>query len=226
MQTKQGLAWRAISGKPVVVFASSREGEEADLLKILKQFRALAPVERAQTAINNIANGVQWLIVPRHPQRFDAVAQLCQEQGFFVSRRSAWVGTPEPADIWVGDTLGEMAMYYALSDVALLGGSFAPLGGQNLIEAAACGCPVVMGPHTFNFTQAAEVAVAAGAAFEVSDLDQALQKAWSLLQSDTDLQKAASAAREMSQAHRGAAARTALAVRELLEAAVIAPTGR
>jgi 3-deoxy-D-manno-octulosonic-acid transferase len=72
---------------------------------------------------------------------------------------------PKPADIWLGDSLGEMAMYYALSDVALLGGSFAPLGGQNLIEAAACGCPVVMGPHTFNFAQAAEVAVAAGAAF-------------------------------------------------------------
>jgi 3-deoxy-D-manno-octulosonic-acid transferase len=203
-----------------VVFASSREGEEADLLQILKRFRALAPVELAQAAINNIATGVQWLIVPRHPQRFDAVVQLCQEQGFSVSRRSAWPGAPEPADIWVGDSLGEMAMYYALSDLALLGGSFAPLGGQNLIEAAACGCPVVMGPHTFNFTQAAEVAVAAGAAFEVPDLEQALNKAWSLLQSDADLQEAADAARNVSQAHRGAAARTALAVLALLE-----PTG-
>jgi 3-deoxy-D-manno-octulosonic-acid transferase len=163
---------------------------------------------------------VQWLIVPRHPQRFDAVVQLCQEQGLSVSRRSDWAGAPEPADIWVGDSLGEMAMYYALSDLALLGGSFAPLGGQNLIEAAACGCPVVMGPHTFNFTQAAEVAVAAGAAFEVPDLEQALNKAWSLLMSSTDLQEAADAARNVSQAHRGAAARTALAVRELLE-----PTG-
>ena len=220
MQTERGRAWRTTSGKPVVVFASSREGEEADLLQILKRFRALAPVELAQAAINNIATGVQWLIVPRHPQRFDAVVQLCQEQGFSVSRRSAWAGSPESADIWVGDSLGEMAMYYALSDLALLGGSFAPLGGQNLIEAAACGCPVVMGPHTFNFTQAAEVAVAAGAAFEVPDLEQALNKAWSLLMSSTDLQEAADAARNVSQAHRGAAARTALAVRELLE-----PTG-
>jgi 3-deoxy-D-manno-octulosonic-acid transferase len=225
LQTAQGRAWRTASGKPVVVLASSRDGEEAELLLILKRLRTLAPVEYAQTAINSIATGVQWLIVPRHPQRFDAVVQLCQEQGFSVSRRSAWAGAPESADVWVGDSLGEMAMYYALADLTLLGGSFAPLGGQNLIEAAACGCPVVMGPHTFNFTQAVEVAVAAGAAFEVPDLDHALQKAWSLLQSGTDLQKAASAARNVSQAHRGAAARTALAVRELL-GAPIGPTGR
>jgi 3-deoxy-D-manno-octulosonic-acid transferase len=217
LQTARGRAWRTTSVKPVVVFASSREGEEADLLQILKRFRALAPVEYARAAINNIATGVQWLIVPRHPQRFDAVVQLCQEQGFSVFRRSGWAGSPESADIWVGDSLGEMAMYYALSDLALLGGSFAPLGGQNLIEAAACGCPVVMGPHTFNFTQAAEVAVAAGAAFEVPDLEHALNKAWSLLMSSTDIQEAASAARTVSQAHRGAAARTALAVRALLE---------
>ena len=67
--------------------------------------------------------------------------------------------------------MGEMPLYYALADVALLGGSFAPLGGQNLIEAAACGCPVVMGPHTFNFAQAAELALAAGAAVRAATLD-------------------------------------------------------
>jgi 3-deoxy-D-manno-octulosonic-acid transferase len=63
-----------------------------------------------------------------------------------------------------------MPLYYASADVALLGGSFAPLGGQNLIEAAACGCPLLMGPHTFNFAQAAELALAAGAALRVADL--------------------------------------------------------
>ena len=74
--------------------------------------------------------------------------------------------------MWIGDSLGEMALYYGLADVALLGGSFAPLGGQNLIEAAACGCPVVMGPHTFNFAEAAQLAQDAGAAVRVQDMEE------------------------------------------------------
>jgi 3-deoxy-D-manno-octulosonic-acid transferase len=215
-QLAQGRAWRQALARPVVVFASSREGEEVILLQVLKENRALAPVETAQAAIKNIASDVQWLIVPRHPQRFDAVAQLCQEQGFSVSRRSAWTGGPREADIWLGDSLGEMALYFGLADVALLGGSFAPLGGQNLIEAAACECPVVMGPHTFNFAQAAELAVAAGAAFEQVDLALAVEKALALVHSAPELQAARTAARDLGLAHRGAAARTALAVQKML----------
>jgi len=215
-QLAQGQGWRAALGRPVVVFASSREGEEAILLQVLKENRAPAPVESIQFASKNIATSVQWLIVPRHPQRFDAVAQLCQEQGFSVSRRSAWTGEPVAADIWLGDSLGEMALYFGLADVALLGGSFAPLGGQNLIEAAACGCPVVMGPHTFNFAQAAELAEEAGAAFTRDDMAQAVDAALSLVQSDADLAKARAAARALGLAHRGAAQRTALAVQQLL----------
>ncbi|MEI8156600.1 MAG: 3-deoxy-D-manno-octulosonic acid transferase [Burkholderiales bacterium] len=213
---EQGRNWRQVLARPVVVFASSREGEEALLLQKLKRLSALAPVEQATTATKNIASEVQWLIVPRHPQRFDAVVQLCAEQGFSVSRRSQWDGVPQEADIWVGDSLGEMALYYGLSDLALLGGSFEPLGGQNLIEAAACGCPVVMGPHTFNFVQATELAVAAGAAFEAPDLGLAVEKAMALLRSQPQLQMARHAALDLSLAHRGAAARTAQAVKNIV----------
>jgi 3-deoxy-D-manno-octulosonic-acid transferase len=173
-------------------------------------------VEYAKHATKNIATSVQWLIVPRHPQRFDAVAQLCKEQGFSVSLRSTWFDAPAQADIWLGDSLGEMALYFGLADVALLGGSFAPLGGQNLIEAAACGCPVVMGPHTFNFAQAAELAEEAGAAFTRDDMAQAVDTALSLVRSESDLAKAQAAARALGLAHRGAAQRTALAVQQLL----------
>jgi 3-deoxy-D-manno-octulosonic-acid transferase len=215
-QLAQGQGWRAALGRPVVVFASAREGEEAILLQVLKEKRALALVESAQSATKNIASNIQWLIVPRHPQRFDAVAQLCQEQGFSLSRRSTWTDAPAQADIWLGDSLGEMALYFGLADVALLGGSFAPLGGQNLIEAAACGCPVVMGPHTFNFAQAAELAEEAGAAFTRDDMAQAVATALSLVQSESDLAKAQAAARALGLAHRGAAQRTALAVQQLL----------
>jgi 3-deoxy-D-manno-octulosonic-acid transferase len=89
----------------------------------------------------------------------------------------------------LGDSLGEMALYYSLADVALLGGSFAPLGGQNLIEAAACGCSVVMGPHTFNFAEVAERAEAAGAAVRAADMPAALLEAAALLALDPGVRR-------------------------------------
>ena len=215
-QWAQGLAWHDQQGRAVIVFASSREGEEQMLLQCLKQKVPFAPEGRAQAATKKIARPVQWLMVPRHPQRFDEVAQLCRDAGLTVSRRSSWAAEPVAADIWLGDSLGEMALYYGLADCALLGGSFAPLGGQNLIEAAACECPVVMGPHTFNFAQAAELARDAGAAFEVLDLPHAVDRALTLVQSPPELLQARSAARSLGLAHRGAAQRTAQAVAELL----------
>jgi 3-deoxy-D-manno-octulosonic-acid transferase len=189
----RGRAWRAGSAKPVLMFTSSREGEEQMLIDALKA----KPV-----------TGLQWLIVPRHPQRFDAVAALFQAAGFTVSRRSVWQDAPEPADIWLGDSLGEMALYYGLADAALLGGSFAPLGGQNLIEAAACGCLVLMGPHTFNFAQAAEMAEAEGAALRCADLADALRQGAALLADATALARTRQAALAWSVAHRGATRRT------------------
>jgi 3-deoxy-D-manno-octulosonic-acid transferase len=212
-QLSQGAQWRRAQAKPVVMFASSREGEER---MFLESNMPADGAQTAQAAIKNIASDVQWLIVPRHPQRFDEVADLFAGAGFSVSRRRNWGASPVSADVWIGDSLGEMALYFGLADVALLGGSFAPLGGQNLIEAAACGCPVVMGPHTFNFAQAAELSLAAGAAFEVSDMAAAVVKARALAQSATDLAQARAAALALNQAHRGAAERTAMAIHQLL----------
>jgi 3-deoxy-D-manno-octulosonic-acid transferase len=193
----QGRDWRAASSRAVVMFASSREGEEQMLLEVLQQ-RAAA----------GLASAVQWLIVPRHPQRFEAVAALLEAAGLSVSRRSAWTGAPQTGDVWLGDSLGEMALYFGLADVALLGGSFAPLGGQNLIEAAACGCPGVMGPHTFNFAQAADMAAGAGAAFVCADLQAAVDTALQIASDAQALQLARRAALAWSQAHRGATERT------------------
>ncbi|MEY2952467.1 MAG: hypothetical protein RLZZ401_554 [Pseudomonadota bacterium] len=205
----QGQQWRSAwmqqhVRQTVVLFAISREGEEALFLAHLK---TLSLAQR---------QAVQWLIVPRHPQRFDAVAALAQAQGFSVTRRSQWgahgPASAAPADIWLGDSLGEMPLYYALADLALLGGSFLPLGGQNLIEAAACGCPVIMGPHTFNFAEAAGASVAAGAAFEVRDLPEGVNTACDLLHKPDLLQACRQAARTFVAAHRGAAARTAAVI--------------
>ena len=215
-QLQQGRAWRQLIDRPVVVLANSREGEELLFIQVLKEKSAAALAGRAQVTSKVVANGVQWMIVPRHPQRFDEVAALCESQGFSVSRRSRWTACPVAADIWLGDTLGEMAVYYALSDLALLGGSFAALGGHNLIEATAGDCPVVMGPHTFNFALAAELAVSAGAAWTVQDMECAVDKVLSLLRAPSDLVSARTAARGFALAHQGAARRTAEAVRVLL----------
>ncbi|HSH90746.1 MAG TPA: 3-deoxy-D-manno-octulosonic acid transferase [Ramlibacter sp.] len=197
-QLEQGRAWRAANERPVVVFASSREGEEADFLRILRGDPQLARV--------------QWLIVPRHPQRFDQVVAMIEGHGYSVSRRSEWSQRPESVDIWIGDSLGEMALYYGLSDVALLGGSFAPLGGQNLIEAAACSCPVVMGPHTFNFAEASELALQAGAATRVSSMQEGVRTAVALAEDTARLAKASQDCLAFASAHQGAARKTAEAV--------------
>ena len=208
-QLARGRAWRARAGAPVLMFASSREGEEADFFREAASRRAqgLPPL--------------QWLVVPRHPQRFDEVAQLAAHAGLTVSRRSEWGedGPPpdgQAADVWLGDSLGEMALYYGLADVALLGGSFAPLGGQNLIEASACGCPVVMGPHTFNFAEAADNAQAAGAALRVVSLGEGVRAAAVLADDQPSLTAAVAATTAFTQAHRGAADRTAQALLPLI----------
>jgi len=203
----RGRHWRALAARPVVLAASTREGEEEPLLRA---WQAL-PVPRPLL-----------LLVPRHPQRFDEVAALVAAAGLHGRRRSVWTEAPPPdaaaADVWLGDSLGEMPLYYAAADVALLGGSFAPLGGQNLIEAAACGCPLVMGPHTFNFAQAAEGSLAAGAALRVADIDEGVRRA-AALAGDPAREDAARRALDFATRHRGAAERMAAAVIALLPAA-------
>ncbi|GKT25156.1 3-deoxy-D-manno-octulosonic acid transferase [Acidovorax sp. SUPP3334] len=223
-QLAQGRAWRNASGRRVVLLASSRDGEEAMWLEALQSNRPPAQSALGQPAIDSGAFDeagpaglpVQWLVVPRHPQRFDAVRQLIESAGLTVSPRSTWSAGPEAADVWLGDSLGEMALYYGMSHAALLGGSYAPLGGQNLIEAAACGCPVVTGPHTFNFAEAARLACEAGAALRVADMAEGVAAARALVHGASRLAETQEKALAFTGAHRGAALATALAVAQLL----------
>ncbi len=199
-QLAQGCRWReAAGGRPVVMLASSREGEEALWLQALRT--------------QSWAQQVLWLVVPRHPQRFDEVADLIQQAGLTVFRRSEWRDDPPDtaahANVWLGDSLGEMQAYYAMANLAWLGGSFMPLGGQNLIEAAACGCPVLMGPHTFNFTDAAQQAADVGAAVRVADMDGAMAHTRHWLDDEAALAQAREAGAKLLQQGRGAAQRCA-----------------
>jgi 3-deoxy-D-manno-octulosonic-acid transferase len=200
-----GRAWRLLLARPVVLAAVTREGEEAMLLQAWLK-RAARGTSRALL-----------LVVPRHPQRFDEVEGLLRQAGLQVARRSAWPsGEPDrealQADAWLGDSMGEMPLYYAMSDVGLLGGSFAPLGGQNLIEAAACGCPIMMGPHTFNFDEAARLAEEAGAAVRVRDMNDAVETALGLLAQPDRRGDLAAHAERFAARHRGAAERMAAAI--------------
>jgi 3-deoxy-D-manno-octulosonic-acid transferase len=194
-QLAAGRAWRAALGRPVLLLASTREGEEALLLD------SIAPEGRFLT-----------LVVPRHPQRFDEVAPLAQ------SRRSRQP-VPAPGDrVHLGDTMGEMAFYYGACDVAVIGGSFAPLGGQNLIEALACGAPAVLGPHMFNFAEPTQLALAAGAAIQATDAASAMHRAAALLRNEGERRRMGEAGMKLCAAHRGATARHLAVCRKLIGA--------
>jgi len=201
-----GRHWKGgLGGRPVVLGAVTREGEEATLLEVWRHVRTPRPL---------------LVIVPRHPQRFEDVAVAILAAGYSMARRSAWTDAPPStaatADVWLGDSMQEMPAWYALADAALLGGSFAPLGGQNLIEAAACGCPVVMGPHTFNFADAAERSLAAGAAVRVPDMAAGVAEAARIATHPVDRERLAKAALSFARVHRGAAARMAAGIVERL----------
>ena len=188
-----GQAWRhALTARPVVLLAISREGEEAMFLQTLQRHP-----EYLQQA--------QWWIVPRHPQRFEEVADLLQASDLPWQRRSQWSAPPE-SGLVLGDSLGEMPLYYGVASVALLGGSFAPLGGQNLIEACACACPVVMGPHTFNFKQAAQWAIDAQAGVRCADMATAMAQALAIASDKPQQHRMAQAAQLFASSHQGAVA--------------------
>ena len=190
-----GAAFRARfgAGRPVWVAGSTREGEEA---LVLDAFR-----------VHGAASGALLVVVPRHPQRFDEVAALAAARGFATARRSAGAPLDAATQVVVGDSMGEMLAYYAAADVVVMGGSLLPFGGQNLIEACAVGKPVIVGPHTYNFEEASEGAIAAGAAIRVADADEALRAAAALAGDEARRASMGEKALAFVAAHRGAVER-------------------
>ncbi|MCX7890827.1 MAG: lipid IV(A) 3-deoxy-D-manno-octulosonic acid transferase [Burkholderiales bacterium] len=184
----------------VLLLASTREGEEPLLVDALEA----APPGDALV-----------VIVPRHPQRFDEVAALLAKRGLAFVRRSEERPVPSGVRYVLGDSMGEMAAYYASCDVAIIGGSLLPFGAQNLIEACAVGAPVVIGPSTFNFAQATELALAAGAAVQVADAAGAVAEASRLLADPAGRAAMSAAGRDFASAHRGATARTMAIIERL-----------
>jgi 3-deoxy-D-manno-octulosonic-acid transferase len=191
-----GAGFRARFGasRPVWLAASTRDGEETLILDAL--------------ARRAIPGNALLVIVPRHPQRFATMAELLGARGVPFVRRSAG-GAAVPADIGVvlGDSMGEMAAYYAAADVAFVGGSLLPFGAHNLIEPLAVGTPVLVGPHTFNFAEATAGAIDAGAALRVADADALLVAVAELFAAPGRRQAMGLAARAFHAQHQGAADR-------------------
>ena len=192
LQAGERLRAQLGSARPVFVAASTREGEEALVLDALQR-----------VALPNLLT----LIVPRHPQRFDEVVTLLKQRGIAYQRRSAGQTVAAQTAVLLGDSMGELFAYYRAADVAFVGGSLLPFGGQNLIEATAVGCPVLIGPHTWNFADVARQAIACGAAQRVEDMAELAQALKDLLNAPLRRRQMSEAALAFSRAHRGAVQR-------------------
>lgn len=190
---QQGEGWRKSYGaRPVLLAASTRDGEEP---LVLDAFEAIG------------LRSALLILVPRHPQRFDAVEALLVERRVPYQRRSAGTEIELETRVLLGDSMGEMFAYYAACDVAFIGGSLLPYGAQNLIEACAVGKPVLIGPHSYNFAEATELAIAAGAALRVADAHALAEAARRLLTDKEAAQRMGAAAAAFSRRHQGATQR-------------------
>ena len=187
--TTQSLQ-QMIGQRRVVVFASTRDGEERKILKSYvntkDKFDAL------------------MIVIPRHPQRFDEVFNLIVDSGLDVKRRSQGLSCDENTQVLLGDSMGELLSYYSVCDIAFIGGSLIDTGGQNMLEAAALSKPILFGPSVFNFEQIAQLLLEKGASIQVDDADGLMKTISSLLLDDAKRKELGENAKNLLEKHRGA----------------------
>jgi len=187
--TTQSLQ-QMIGQRRVIVFASTREGEERRIIQsyinLEEKFDALL------------------IIVPRHPQRFDEVFDLIVDSGLDVKRRSDGLGCDKSTKVLLGDSMGELMSYYSVCDIAFIGGSLIDTGGQNMLEAAASSKPILFGPSVFNFEQIAHLLLEKDAAIQVDDADDLMKTISNLLLDDTEREKLGENAKNLFEKNRGA----------------------
>ena len=188
--------------RKIFLAASTREGEEVLLIDALKNIR-----------IPNLL----LVIVPRHPQRFADIASLLEQHGILFQRRSENHAVAQKIQVVLGDSMGEMFAYYAAADLAFIGGSLLPYGGQNLIEACAVGTPVLVGPHTHNFAEATRLALNAGAACLIPDARGLFTKLQHLLDNPLALYKMRQQCSIFVQSNRGATDKSLQIITPLLK---------
>ena len=217
-QTAQCQAGRQlrqqIGPRPVLICASTREGEEQLILAAF--IKAQQTKFHASGNVPSLWSTMLLIIVPRHPQRFDAVAEKINSTGLRMIRRSQLgnAALDSTTQVMLGDSMGEMTCYYSCADIAFIGGSLLPLGGQNLIEACAVQKPVLIGPHTFNFDVVTHDAITAHAAIRVDDADALMAQTISLISDSIQRDAIGHNALAFAIQHRGATQRTCHLLRE------------
>ena len=179
--------------RPVWIAASTHLGEDEQVLDAFARLRESWPE-------------LLLVLVPRHPERFDGVAELCRQRGFSVTRRSAKQPCSVETAVFLGDSMGELLHFYAAADLALVGGSLVPTGGHNVLEPALLGLPTLFGPHMFNFTEAGERLRQAGAAWPVADAAELAAAVDRLLADPTLRRDAGQRGQAVVNQHRGALA--------------------
>ncbi len=199
----KGAALRAMLGadKFIWIAASTHEGEEEIVLQAHRQLLAVNPL-------------ALLILVPRHPDRFDEIAQLSAKQ-FKTQRRSAHEAIHEETELYVGDTMGEMMLMYAASDAALVAGSLIPRGGHNILEPAALAKPILTGEHVFNFAEICQMFFKADALLKIDDADSLARQLIFLMQNDQERSAQGQRARAVMDANRGALARQLQIIQEL-----------
>ena len=221
-QVERGKQFAESLGRKVVVIASTREGEDALFIEAMRRY-----IKREQDLDLDSQQRTLFDLIPRHPERFDSTAELLKAEGWNVIRRTELLSTGDctssslacckNADVVLGDSLGEMPWYYAQAQVAIIGGSFAPLGGQNFIEACALGVPVIVGPHTRNFEQAVNDALEEDAAVRVASAGAAVKQAMVILDDPNLRQTMSEAATSWVRKHTGSVERVMTGIREVLK---------
>jgi 3-deoxy-D-manno-octulosonic-acid transferase len=201
----QGLRWREQNapGRPIWVAGSTHEGEEVIVLDAHRRV-----LERFPDAL--------LVLVPRHPQRFDSVRDLLAKRNDRSANHSSRAAIAPATSVLLGDTMGELMMFYAASDVALVAGSLLPIGGHNLLEPASVGRPVLTGPHNFNSEEIAQLLIDAGAAFIVKDTEQLANAISGLLETSELRSTMGAAGKAVLDANRGALDRLLTLVDPLL----------
>jgi 3-deoxy-D-manno-octulosonic-acid transferase len=203
--TELSAQWRgtALTPRPIILASSTHRGEDEIILRAFAMVRAASDSQPL------------LVLVPRHPERFDAVAELCAEAGLIVARRSANQPTSD-ADILVGDTMGELMAFYGACDLTFVGGSLVPTGGHNMIEPAAWGVPILTGPHLFNFAEASQLLLAADAMQVCDSAETLAEQMIKLLQNPQRRDAMGKSARQIAEANRGALEKLMAVIKPLL----------
>jgi 3-deoxy-D-manno-octulosonic-acid transferase len=199
-----GHQWRHSGARKILLAASTHEGEEAFILQAFKQLK-------------KNCTDLLLVIVPRHPERFNTVAHLCQQQGFTLARRSNSQMMDEKIDILLGDTVGELLLFCGASDLVVMGGTLVDHGGHNFLEPAAWGVPIVSGCSDYNFSEIAKGLLAVGALTQVTTVEQFTSTLKILLEDNTALKKQGDAAKHYVEVNRGALNKLLIAIAPLID---------